>query len=474
MFVAMTAFAQEQGVAFFGGTLDETMAKAKSEGKSVFIDFYTDWCGPCKAVADNVFPTKEAGEYFNSRFINMKIDAEKGRGPELVDKFKVQVYPTFIVLNAEGETIARWSGGSMSPTPASFIVIVEKNIESGVKADPFLNQIPQRNEPRENPGVKILECSFEEALAKAKAENKMLFVDCYTPTCGPCKMMDADVFPKKDVGDFMNSKFIFLKLDMVSEEGYEQDKILNVRAYPTYIMLGNDGNEISRFVGYMSQDAFIAKINSILDSSMTLEALQTRYDNGERDKNFMRNYIGTLGSERKYDEAKHVINELMSSLADDEKFKIENWIYWTNYGYVAATPANLDFLIEHQYKFEAGKREVTDLLVNLARSNYSMIAFGQGDGAPEFSEADALTAKLQLEHNPTIELYRSAANAKVNGDIDGLIDTYERYGRTVMDDYTQRSFIINVSMFIPGLTKKHKERLAGLTSDEQVKEILNK
>ena len=31
--------------------------------------------------------------------------------------------------------------------------------------------------------------SFSEALKKAKEENKMVFVDCYTSWCGPCKYM---------------------------------------------------------------------------------------------------------------------------------------------------------------------------------------------------------------------------------------------------------------------------------------------
>ena len=36
--------------------------------------------------------------------------------------------------------------------------------------------------------------AFDDALAKAKVENKYLFVDCFTTWCGPCKDLEREVF----------------------------------------------------------------------------------------------------------------------------------------------------------------------------------------------------------------------------------------------------------------------------------------
>ena len=57
------------------------------------------------------------------------------------------------------------------------------------------------------------EISFDQAIAAAKAENKLVFVDVMTSWCGPCKRMASDVFPQKMVGDFMNQHFVNIKID---------------------------------------------------------------------------------------------------------------------------------------------------------------------------------------------------------------------------------------------------------------------
>lgn len=80
-------------------TYKEALAAAKAEKKLVFIDFYTSWCGPCKMMMKNIFPLKEVGNYLNSKFVCIKIDAEKGEGPELAKRYQVKAYPTFVAIN---------------------------------------------------------------------------------------------------------------------------------------------------------------------------------------------------------------------------------------------------------------------------------------------------------------------------------------------------------------------------------------
>ena len=77
-------------------TLNEVCEKAKMEGKMVFVDLYTSWCGPCKVMAAEVFPNVQLGEFMNKHFVCVKYDtgAEED-GKVLAKKFNIQAYPTF-------------------------------------------------------------------------------------------------------------------------------------------------------------------------------------------------------------------------------------------------------------------------------------------------------------------------------------------------------------------------------------------
>lgn len=99
-----------QGILFEQGTWKEALAKAKQENKILFVDVYTSWCGPCKIVAKTVFPQEKVGDYYNHYFISYQLDGEKGDGPDVVKKYGVNTYPTFLYLNGDGELVYRFSG----------------------------------------------------------------------------------------------------------------------------------------------------------------------------------------------------------------------------------------------------------------------------------------------------------------------------------------------------------------------------
>lgn len=105
--VYFTCDAQERpGVVFFNGSLKEALSKAKAEKKGVFFDAYAVWCGPCKNMEMHVFTDSTLGSYFNEHFISVRIDMEKGEGPQLAKIYtSIDGYPSMLFLDSQGHVI---------------------------------------------------------------------------------------------------------------------------------------------------------------------------------------------------------------------------------------------------------------------------------------------------------------------------------------------------------------------------------
>ena len=111
LFIAFQAVAQE-GIRFRHCSWEEAKAMAKKEKKPIFIDFYTQWCGPCLNMAENIFTLGSVGNFYNDHFVCLKIDAETGEGVELAKKYEVASFPTFVFVNPKTEKAIHISGSN--------------------------------------------------------------------------------------------------------------------------------------------------------------------------------------------------------------------------------------------------------------------------------------------------------------------------------------------------------------------------
>lgn len=86
-------------------SFENTLAKAKTENKKIFIDFYASWCPPCLAFANNILIDTIVGQNMNAAFLNLKYDAEQGEGKIVAKKYNVKAYPALFILDAAGNII---------------------------------------------------------------------------------------------------------------------------------------------------------------------------------------------------------------------------------------------------------------------------------------------------------------------------------------------------------------------------------
>ena len=108
--------------------------------------------------------------------------------------------------------------------------------------------------PIKGQGIQFESGFLPSVLAKAKAENKPVFVDVFTTWCRPCQYMDDSVFTQQDLGEYFQKYLVAVQLDAEAGEGIAFAAKYNISAYPTFLILSPDGQELGRRTGVMQAD----------------------------------------------------------------------------------------------------------------------------------------------------------------------------------------------------------------------------
>lgn len=104
--------------------------------------------------------------------------------------------------------------------------------------------------PYRKKGISFFKGSWEEALAKAKKENKYVFVDFYATWCAPCKKLKRTSFKDPKVGEYYNKNFINVTIDAESREGIKIARRYGVSSYPTLIITDYNGKPRTKTTGF--------------------------------------------------------------------------------------------------------------------------------------------------------------------------------------------------------------------------------
>lgn len=273
----LALMAQSKGMVFFEGSFSEALEKAKQENKNVFVDCYTQWCGPCLKMATTVFPTEEVGNFMNPKFVHIQMDMEHEDGPAFAKKHKISSYPTFIIFSPDGKEIGRFTGFSLAkPFFAKVInALNNKGNATPAHAEMDTKKVAVAAQPKdtvfdEGKGVAFESLTYAQALEKAKNENKRIFIFCYTDDGKYSLEMRNKIFKDTRLGHLMNYQFINLCVDMKKDPDGELigKKYDLTHSYPAYLILNPDGVEYNRMYCFLPVIDFSSRLTKSLMGEM--------------------------------------------------------------------------------------------------------------------------------------------------------------------------------------------------------------
>ena len=146
-------------------------------------------------------------------------------------------------------------------------------------------------------GINFEHCTMAEALKKAKAQNKLVFIDGYATWCGPCKKMAKTVFLEKEVGDYFNEHFVALKIDVERGEGPFIKNKYGIVGLPGYVFIDADDHVVYRFSGAMPTEMFMSEVKKAVNNAKdpnSIGRLAERFKTEQNSEAFLRLYLDKL------------------------------------------------------------------------------------------------------------------------------------------------------------------------------------
>ena len=271
---------------------------------------------------------------------------------------------------------------------------------------------------------------WQDVLAKAKKENKIVFVDAYTTWCGPCKWMAANIFPTKEVGDVFNASFVNAKIDMEKGEGIDIAKKYAIRAYPTYIFVNGDGEMVHRALGSKPADKFIQDAKAAVDPDKQFFSLKKKFESGERLPEFLKK-MSYAAQDAQEEELKTKASEAYIATQKD-------WTTPENMKFIMAFGNSIegkmfDYVVKNKATFEKtiGKAGVENLLLGAPMSDMSQKFYNRNTRLLDTEKAKAYLAQhISKELTDQVMAYASllmSSNKEENALIKQTIEYMDKY-----------------------------------------------
>lgn len=161
---------------------------------------------------------------------------------------------------------------------------------------------------------------FNDVLAMAKKENKLIFLDFGSLTCTPCMYLKKIIFTVDSVADFINERFVSVDYNVGAEKKRLSD-VYGVDSEPVLLILDQKGKLMHRMVGKCEGDELLKRFKQGIDTANNLATQEKKYAAGERDPAFLLAYLETLRIARYTDKMNALVKSVLSGPLEQLKEK---------------------------------------------------------------------------------------------------------------------------------------------------------
>lgn len=296
-------------------------------------------------------------------------------------------------------------------------------------------------------GIQFEHSNWSEALAKAKREEKLVFLDAVTSWCGPCKIMAKEVFPDSTVGAFFNANFVSIKLDMERGEGIDISNRYKIWVYPTLLFVDARGEVEHRSAGFHGPKELIELGTLALDPTQNLAALERQYKGGNRRKEFILKYLEAKSAA--YDpDAGRIANDFLKT--EDDLGTPENMVLLMRH---IDDPYSdgFRFLLQNRSAFEEkfGKRELKQKIESVFET------YLQSHPQLQLGEVQRLYGTIYPERGEELASRYRLDYYRQEGDTENFarsaLDHYARYPSDDPDELNEMAWIFAEEISDPKL-----------------------
>jgi thioredoxin-related protein len=159
---------------------------------------------------------------------------------------------------------------------------------------------------------------MENARKRAEEGDLLLFVDIYAAWCGPCKVMDRDVYTDQAVAEFMNANFVSVRIDGETDFGRKFASDQGLEGYPSMFIYGPEGEPVSRLLGFKPAGELLASLRGVTENYGMVKAYRSAYEQGAITREAFAEYIRLVREMGNKELAEKLAGEYIRKRANQE------------------------------------------------------------------------------------------------------------------------------------------------------------